>query len=285
MIGSFAYICVTIFFLVSAFGMMHSVNHKPDYLKHFWRNRLVSLLIPNVLVNILFFGLSKLLSREVSVSALYYLNNYVAVLLVWCVWFYVVEICKARFFKGNTKLEDALLIAGVALSSLSIYFLVGDDEPHNIFNGWPYERIGLVWGVLLYRYFDIIVAWMGKRRSAKVVVLLIVGGIFGVAYLKYKVIYFWGAYLLKIALGFVLILLLFTSTSSRQFSNKASLWLGNISYEVYLSHALVMHLLAMLVPADFNSGAFILLTVVTTIIISKAVQLIANPIVLQLKHR
>lgn len=39
-IGSFAYICVTLFFLISAYGMMLSAERKEEYLRHFWRNRL-----------------------------------------------------------------------------------------------------------------------------------------------------------------------------------------------------------------------------------------------------
>lgn len=34
-IGSFAYICVTLFFLISAYGMKLSITKKQDYLKHF----------------------------------------------------------------------------------------------------------------------------------------------------------------------------------------------------------------------------------------------------------
>jgi len=51
-IGSFAYVCVTLFFLMSAYGMSLSRDRKPDYLKHFWRNRLVALLVPQILINV-----------------------------------------------------------------------------------------------------------------------------------------------------------------------------------------------------------------------------------------
>ena len=44
-IGSFGFVCVTLFFMVSAYGMQLSVEHKADYLRHFWRNRLLSLLV------------------------------------------------------------------------------------------------------------------------------------------------------------------------------------------------------------------------------------------------
>lgn len=50
-IGSFAYVCVTLFFLMSAYGMSLSMTRKADYMKHFWRNRLAALLVPQLLVN------------------------------------------------------------------------------------------------------------------------------------------------------------------------------------------------------------------------------------------
>lgn len=55
-IGSFGYVCVTLFFLVSAYGMNYSITKKQDYLKHFWRNRLAALLIPQLILNVFIFG-------------------------------------------------------------------------------------------------------------------------------------------------------------------------------------------------------------------------------------
>ena len=49
-IGSFAYVCVTLFFMISAYGMQLSVESKADYLNHFWRNRLLALLIPKYFI-------------------------------------------------------------------------------------------------------------------------------------------------------------------------------------------------------------------------------------------
>ena len=52
-IGSFGYIAVTLFFMLSAYGLKYSVENKKDYLKNFWRNRVLILLIPFWLVNII----------------------------------------------------------------------------------------------------------------------------------------------------------------------------------------------------------------------------------------
>lgn len=276
-IGSFAYVCVTIFFVISAYGMMLSEDKKKDYLKNFWRNRLAALLIPAFLINILSFCLNVFNSGNYRLSVLYYLNGYVAVLLQWCLLFYIIMWCKSKWFPSKKFIADFLLIAGVTLSSLLLYLFV--DAEVSADAGWCFERMGLVWGLLLYRYFNWFVNWMDKQRLVKVIVFVILGGILGVLYLKYKTVFFWGAYLLKIVLGIVLIILLFTMTSNRQFGDKRSLWLGNISYEVYLSHGIVMGALAIWLPIDVNSGLFILLTVILTLAISAVIHSISKPLV------
>lgn len=280
-IGSFAYVCVTLFFLVSAYGMMLSVEQKKDYLRCFWRNRLVALLIPAFLINVVSFGIGIVNNGDYKLSVLYGLNSYVAVLLQWCLLFYIVMWCKAKWFPQKNCLSDWILIAGVVISSLCLYFFVAAEVSAEA--GWCFERMGLVWGVLLYRYFDRFVAWMDKHRLAKVIVLIVMGGILGIAYLKFKPVYFWGAYLLKIVLGFVLISLLFTATSNRKFGDKMSLWLGNISYEVYLSHGIVLGALALWLPASIDSGMFIFLTIIVTLVLSTIIHTIGSPIVNKLR--
>ncbi len=280
-IGSFAYVCVTLFFLISAYGMMLSVERKKDYLRNFWRNRLVALLIPAFLINVMSFLLGIVNRGVYSVSTLYELNGYVAVLMQWCLWFYIVLWCKEKWFSGKKILTDWILIAGVVVSSLCLYLLVNADVSAEA--GWCFERMGLAWGVLLYRYFDRIVAWMDEHRLVKAIILTFVGGVLGIAYLKFKPVYFWGAYLLKILLGVDLIALLFTATSNRRFGDKVSLWLGNISYEVYLSHGIVMAALALWLPQSISSGLFILLTVIVALALSTIIHSVGKPIVSRLR--
>ena len=280
-IGSFAYVCVTLFFLVSAYGMMLSVERKKDYLKNFWRNRLVALLIPAFLINIVSFCFGIVNKNTYNLSLLYHLNGYVAVLLQWCLWLYIVILCRNRWFPQKKMMADWILIAGVLVSSLYLYFFV--EAKFSAQSGWCFERMGLAWGVLLYRYFDKIVEWMDHHRAIKVVILTAIGGILGVAYLKYKPVYFWGAYLLKIVLGVALITLLFTATSNRRCGDRLSNWLGDVSYEVYLSHGMVMGALALWLPKYVDSGVFIFTTVIVTLLLSTIVHSVGKPIVNKLR--
>ena len=102
--------------------------------------------------------------------------------------------------------------------------------------------------------------------------------VFGIAYLRFKPVFFYGEYLLKIVLGLVIIILLFTLSSQRTFGNRAINFLGEISYEVYLSHGFMMLLLKTFIP-NISSGLFVLLTVILTIIFSSVIHYIDKPIV------
>lgn len=108
--------------------------------------------------------------------------------------------------------------------------------------------------------------------------------VLGVAYLKYKGVFFWGEYLLKIVLGVTIITFLFILSSKRTFGNKACFFLGGISYEVYLSHGLVMRVLDNVAP-NLSSGAFILTTVILTVVYSTIIHSIDKPIVRMIRAK
>lgn len=279
-ISSFGYVAVTIFFLVSAYGMLLSSEKKPNYLKHFWRNRLISLLIPVLFVNVTVFIFTSIRGLLLWQS-LYEINGYVFVLLQFCVLFYIVEWMKRKWFVNNWMLGDGLLIAGIVMSSFYLYIFTYTNISSK--SGWCFERMGLIWGILLYRYFDRIKKWMDNHRLIKSLILCVICSLVGVAYLKYKFVWLWGAFILKIALGFMIILFLFTVTSNRRFNNRISLWLGNISYEVYLCHGLVIDTLAYYCNG-LDSGWFILFTVTLTLILSALIHTIDKPIVKVLRY-
>ena len=276
-IGSFAYVCVTFFFLVSAYGMLRGLDRGLNYLKYFWRNRLVSLLIPCFCVNIVVYLLSLILNVKTDITLLYFIDEYVVILLQWCAWFYIIEWCRTRWFADKKDAALLILIVGVVVSSLCYYFFAFAKQDPNA--GWCFERMGLVWGVLLYRYYERFVLWMGDSRKTKIIALTVIGGVLGICYLKYKMVYFWGAYLLKIVLGFALLLLLFTATSNRRFGDVVSNWLGSISYEVYLSHRMILGFMALMLPVGFNSGVFIFLAVIMILLLSTGIHAIDKPIV------
>ena len=199
-VGSFAYIAVTFFFLVSAFGMHYSLLRTPEYLSNFWVGRLSALIIPNLFVNIVTYILSMLrFGKMPSWQLLICINHYVVILLEYCLLFYVLAWALRKGFIRSRGLFDILLIIGVTASSLLIY-LCNEDNVVSAQLGWCFERMGLVWGILLYRFFDTFKQWMASSAMRKIMIFGLSSAILGGAYLTFKDVWFWGEYLVKIML-------------------------------------------------------------------------------------
>lgn len=283
MIGSFAYVCVTLFFMISSYGMQFSSDKKPDYLKNFWRNRLVSLLIPCAIINIITYIASRLIKgSDASIEILWAINSYVVILLEYCLWFYCIKLI-ARIFKITNKwIVDGLLILGVVASSLYLYLMSdgGDNAPI----GWCYERFGLVWGIILYRFMPQIKKWLTENRRCKLILFLVLAMMLGLAYLKCKTVYFYGEYLLKIVLGFTIIVFLLLLTIGREYKNRIVIYIGSISYEIYLLHGIVIVNLVELAP-NLSSGKFIIITYVVTVIIAALVHWLSKRLVGRLRAK
>lgn len=268
-IGSFAYVCVTLFFMISSYGMELSVEKKPDYLRHFWRNRLVSLLIPCAFVNLFAYLASIMIKGSDTPSdILWTLNSYILILLEYCVWFYCVQLLRRKLNITNHWIVDGLLIVGVVASSLFLY--LPSEGALSSTLGWCYERYGLIWGIILYRFAPHIKKWLTGHRGTKLILFLVLSMMLGLAYLKYKTVFFYGEYMLKIILGFIIIVFMLLVTIGREYSNRIIIYLGAISYEVYLIHGFVIGSLQSLAP-ELSSGKFILLTYIFTVIFADIV--------------
>lgn len=82
MIGSFAYIGVTFFFMTSAYGLKLGIEKDPVSIRYFWRKRFPRLLIPMFLVNIVSMIFRAIEGNELSFSTLININGWVQWLLV-----------------------------------------------------------------------------------------------------------------------------------------------------------------------------------------------------------
>lgn len=204
---------------------------------------------------------------KASLTELTHINSYVLVLLQYCLWFYLVYL-GGRYYGKRTL--NILLILGVAVSSFVMYFCFDAK-------GWCYERWGLVWGSMLFLFLPHAKA-LFKPQVWKILTFGLLSLVLGVAYLKFKPVFFYGEFLLKIVLGIVIITLLFTLSSQRKFGNRAINFLGDVSYEVYLSHHFIMLILASQWP-ELPSGLFVVLTVVGTVAFSAVIHYIGKPVI------
>lgn len=271
-VGSFAYIGVSFFFMTSGYGLVLSVKRDPNSIKKaFWRRRLVRLLVPLLLVNMVTFVIRAAAAGELDLLQLVAVTAFVRQILLFYALFWLVFRCLPEKVAHRTKI--LLLSLAVVVFSLAIYF-----ARENLLFGWPVESMGFLYGILLAECK----AWFESRACRKTFVKIaaaaILSAVFGILYLKYKHIFFAGEYLVKLALGVAILLLMLLLNTKFSVGNPVSRFLGSISYEVYLSHNAVFILLAAL-PVKLASGVFVTLSLVFTVAVSYVVKLCGSSII------
>lgn len=101
MLGSFAYIGVTFFFMTSAYGLKWSIEHKPEYMDNFWKRRLPPILIPALIANafdVLMYGIN---GSPVSALSFLNINGWVKILLLYYLVFWIVYKIAPKMIGGG----------------------------------------------------------------------------------------------------------------------------------------------------------------------------------------
>lgn len=253
-IGSFAYIGVTFFFMTSAYGLCLKYARNKNIC--FWKNRLLKLLIPCFLVNCFSALMHIVEKKEANIFTILNINDWVVWLIV-CYFFFWLDY---KFVKSN---KNWITIVLVCVFSILIYMFKQQINKAT----WCPEVIGFVWGIILYYRKDYFQKKVLKNWVRKMVELFIVVITIGCCYLKFKTIYFWGDYILKVLLGALIIGFMLVFNTKFCIGNKINEFLGKISFEVYLIHGVVFGVVATFIPNSI-SGVFILLSLLFTVIIA-----------------
>lgn len=280
MVGSFAYIGVTFFFMTSAYGLKYSVASKKGYLDRFWRNRLPKLLVPALLANALQVSASGALNGWNTISIVSYLNinNWVKVLLCEYFVFWLVYAVLPRWIRGGYW-QDATICGFVLTCSLIDHF-----TPYKITWSWEVEPFGFIYGLIVANHSEEVRSFLNKQWMKKCVVFLILACTLGIVYLRYKPIPFWGNYLLKLILGFSITLFVFEVIAKLKVGNRVNGFLGSISYEVFLIHGATFRILMLFDRnGDMNSGEFILLSIILTIMLATLLKKISGYLAKEVK--
>jgi len=260
MIGSFAYIGVTFFFMTSAYGLKWSLEHKEGYMDHFWQRRLPPILIPALMANAIGVLIRGVNGETVNLLSFVNINNWVKVLLLYYVVFWLIYGILPKILRGVYWQDIVMCLIVVACS------LIDRLTDIKITSIWIVEPLGFAYGIVAAKYGNQIKNWLNEKWLAKCICLMIASGILGIAYLKFKPVVFWGDYVLKIVLGIAITLFIFTLIGKFKVGNKINGFLGSISYEVYLLHGSAFSIAMMLGISD--SGAFVCSAIIITILVS-----------------
>ena len=273
MLGSFAYIGVTFFFMTSAYGLKWSLEQKPGYMDHFWRRRLPPVLIPALIANALLTLARAMGGEEFSILSFININDWVKVLLLYYICFWLIYGLLPRVIKTGVW-QDIVMCLIVIVCSLIDYF-----TEFKITSRWIVEPLGFAYGILAAKYAEEIKSRIKVRWIEKSIALMFLSGILGIAYLKYKPVFFWGDYILKTVLGMSITWFIFTAIGKFKVGNKVNNFLGKISYEVYLLHYAVFSLMRALVSQTMNSGIYVIVSILLTLVLSICLKRICKPFI------
>ncbi|WP_170830739.1 acyltransferase family protein [Pseudobutyrivibrio sp. ACV-2] len=267
LIGCFGFIGVTFFFLTSAYGVTMSLDKNSNSIKNFWRKRLPKLLIVSWTIDVFFYLVRTVLYREyVNPINLIYVDDWVKWLLgcLFALWVSNKLLKKTLYWKVSTCVI-------VVLWSLLVYYLV----KIGVFThtAWTTECYGFVWGIILGTIRPYFLKYFSDRWSRKWIISLLVSLVLGVLYLKFKWLPFAGDYLLKILLGIAITMFVLIANTRISFGNKINMFLGEISFEIYLVHGYVFNIFEKYYEWN-NSSVFIMMSIITTVMCSYIIHLI-----------
>ena len=259
-IGSFGYIAVTVFFLLSAFGLKYSLENKKDYLKHFLKNRLLVIYIPFILANLLYQIIT--IRNGFDILSIIGIKNitFVGELILFYLIFYIV-------YKNikNIKIADIVMISLVVIFSIVSYLFKF---------GWYVECLGFAYGIIIFNIQDKINNMLNKHYFINLLIFTGLSIILGIVYIKIKNVELIN-YIIKIILGISLISLISVLFKKIRVYNKFLDILGNISYEIFLLHTIIIYILRNL---NIISGLYIIAVLTITILCAYLMNKIDNKI-------
>ncbi len=218
------------FFFVSGYGLEYSMIHKKDYLKGFFLKRFMPIALTYYVINIFYIYASEMDKAAIIKSMFGYNPNlwFVMAIGIFYIGFYVCN----RIFKGvKAAAAMTVFIAGYVI----VMRLAG-------FGDWWYNSciafaIGIWWSL----YKDKITAFLKKCYFLKLVVSVI---IFAVSYALYcrhmhdGTVWSLGIGLVNTTMFPIMLAML---AMKIQIGNPLLSLCGRLSFELYLTHALLIH--------------------------------------------
>jgi peptidoglycan/LPS O-acetylase OafA/YrhL len=276
-VHSFGYIAVTLFFMLSGYGLRWSLEYKPNYLQGFFRNRIPSLIVPYIITNLLWECFAVISGQSTNIWAfligsIFLGVSFVQLLLLFYVAFYIIYSAPTIPAYHKDVLMCTLVIIYSAVGGLGIFN-----------TWWDVESLGFAYGIAAFSMRNQLTARTSKGSLLNLIFAILFSLLLGILYLKFKSIDVLGKYFLRLFLGMAIIMVIFLISYKFRFGNFASRFLGKISYEVFLLHGLAMSLInTIIIHVHFrpiSSGAYIAFAISAALILSTVVNLIDSNLV------
>lgn len=226
------YLAVALFFFYSGYGMIKSFESKPNYLKDFWSKRIPKVVLPFIFANILFLIIYSIVNKTIysPKDTLYFILGielidgfkwYVIAIITFYIGFYFTF----KYLKGNKSIIGMFLV--ITWYCYRCYTL-GRGE-------WWYNSVYcFLIGILFGRYSETIIDFIKKRYLTVSLILSVLFSIY-----HENVIFNGGIVTTNLAAIFFVLLCVFVCMKF-SIGNEITMFLGSISYEIYLVHRIFL---------------------------------------------
>lgn len=225
---------VGIFFFISGYGLMQSLIHKKNYLEHFIKKRLLIILIPVGIVCILSSVLFTILFQNedkniwsIIVQILSSINWFIWEIIIYYVLFGIL-------YKKFNTIDATKLMFLSTVCIISICYVIGMDNP------WYGSNLCFPLGIFVANNMEVFEKWnkkKGKLKTLVLVLLLFISIVLFYILPEHSIV---GSLLGRNLAAVCFTLLVINVLSKLQIGNKLTKFLGDISFEVYLIHPLVI---------------------------------------------
>ncbi len=252
-------IAVSAFFFYSGYGLMTSYLKKESYLKDFLNKRIMKIVIPYIIA-IIFTGLAYLLTRQLTPRKIFNslvegepivrFSWYVLAIII----LYVVFYLSAKFLKKK-KMINIAVFGGTILYCIVVNNVLG-------FNNWWVNScfaffIGIYWASYKEKYA---ITLKDKNKIIRYAIILLI-----ILFVIIGFQFFTSEYAAMDIINntnladdimkqpipvinmniicIILLFMLFNILEKVRLNDKVFTFLGNISFEIYLYHGLIMYLL------------------------------------------
>lgn len=250
----FGYLGVALFFFLSGYGLYYSFKNKEDYLKFFWKKRLLSLLIPYYIANILYIIVEFIMGEDVRlldvISSIY--GGYLYISVAWYIFVLILlyAVFYISFKMKSSKVSSVVFTVLFITLTVILYAFKGND---------PYTRSLFAFpaGIIWYKYKATIDKYIHRKWYFCFVLSLLLLGfgfgfkIIGTLYRIPMIVFAANNFSSMFFCVFILIFI-----SKIRLNNKCISFIGKISMEVYLYHMLILNLLGRIFSDNKTIGVW-----------------------------
>lgn len=256
------YYFVAVFLFCSGFGLYKSYKTKPDYLKHFGRNRILPVVVAFYLSEWIYIGVRALMGQKMSLSQILYyavgvqMANTNAWYVIAVLFFYLFFYLPFRFCK-----REGTAIAWVAAGLLA-YIAVGTLTDHNNWlmcgEWWYNTALVFLLGILFGKYEKTLTErakkgywlWLALAFAAMFLLFRLsahladdLGWYYGENWRDpLKVLHRWIVALTQNLASFFYVCFLFLAMMKIRIGNKLLGILGGLTLEIYLIHSMFVEM-------------------------------------------